>query len=72
MSTAEFRRDFFTLLNASIMAEREACARIAEKHQKVGQCIARRIRDRPKFKFPPITLEVKATKLEPRRRRQIR
>jgi hypothetical protein len=71
MSTfEEFRRDFFTLLNASVMAEREGCAKLAEERRQFK--VARLIRDRPPFQFPPITLDLKATNIEPRRRRQVR
>jgi hypothetical protein len=71
MSTfAEFRRDFFILLNASVMAEREACAKLAESSRQFK--VARLIRERPPFRLPPVALELKATKIEPRRRRQVR
>ena len=55
-----FKKEFFIFLDATVKAEREACAKVAEQHQsRPGQIIARRIRDRPPFALPPIAFEVK-------------
>ena len=54
----KLREDVITLLYAVAMTEREACAQLAAKHQKPGQCIDRRIRDRPSFQLPMLAFEV--------------
>ena len=56
----ELRREILTVLNAALAAEREACARIAEKeHRRSGLTIAKLIRDRPLWRLPPLAFEIR-------------
>jgi hypothetical protein len=61
----KLREDVITVIYAALMSEREACAKLAAKHQKPGQCIDKRIRDRPPFQLPMLAFEItKAAKKE--------
>jgi hypothetical protein len=62
----EFRKEIFDIMEGLVMAEREACAKVAEQHVRRGstgkhaeQLIADEIRRRPPFKLPPMALSLK-------------
>lgn len=60
----QFRKEIFDIMEGLVMAEREACAKIALKHcergkRATGQLIADEIRRRPLLRLPPIALSLK-------------
>jgi hypothetical protein len=62
----EFRKEIFDIMEGLVMAEREACAKIAEQHyergssgKRTGQHIADEIRRRPLLRLPPMALSLK-------------
>jgi len=59
----EFRKEIFDIMDGLVMAEREACAKIALKHcttgRRAGQLIADEIRRRPLLRLPPMALSLK-------------
>ncbi len=69
MTLEELRKEFYVTLEAAVMAEREACAKLAESSpgrwksrlvalRVVAKNIANDIRARPMFKLPPMALDL--------------
>jgi hypothetical protein len=58
----QFRKEIFDIMEGLVMAEREACAKIAEQHRggsRAGHLIADEIRRRPLLRLPPMALSLK-------------
>jgi hypothetical protein len=56
----EFRKDLLAFIHGVALAEREACAKIADRNASpTGKQIANAIRARPPIQLPPIAFEVK-------------
>jgi len=54
------RKEFLTILNGAVLAEREACAKLADAQVPISSSalrIAAMIRARPPFNPPPMALE---------------